>query len=135
MTTEGTTKPRSKRGELSTVASVLEAHDVGRTHSDLSRDMRDALSRGGDIARDEGTATTKITVTITMVTAANGRTEVKVSGEVKAPRPSHPAAVLYAADGGTLTERDPKQPVLPFRKPARDAAFEDDNGNDDEGKN
>lgn len=133
--TMDTTQKKTRRGEVATVAALLEVHDSGRTHSDLSRDLREALERGGEIARDEGKATTKVTVTITAATTANGRTEVKVGGKVTAPRPSHPTTVLHAMEGGTLSERDPKQLAMPWRKPGGNNTPPAEGGDDDNGQN
>lgn len=115
---ETETKPRAvRRGEIATLTGLIESHDAGRTHADLSRDLRGGMSRAQEVAIDEGTAKLTVNITIEVVAASNGRCEVKIKGKVVEPRPSHPTTVLHMGAEGTLSERDPRQIDLPFRKP------------------
>ncbi len=116
MTVESTkAAAKQKRGEVSTFVGLLESHDAGRTERDLSRAMREALQQAEEVAGNEGTATAEVSLTMTLVRASNGRTEVKAKYTVKAPQPKHPTTVLHAAEGGTLSARDPGQTEMKFR--------------------
>lgn len=130
MTTETKQHP-VKRGEITTLTSILEAHDSGGTVADISAAIRSALGQGADIANEHGTATTKCNLTITLVQAGNGRVELKVEGKVQAPREPHPTTILHSAEQGTLTARDPRQVEMPFRTKRRG----DDDGNSNSGGN
>lgn len=101
-------KPTTRSGEITNICDVLLTLDAGQLHADVSRDLREGL------ARDQGTATTKLTINLTFKTSGqNGQTEVKGEHKVQAPRPKHPAQTLHVLPNGTLSERDPRQQALP----------------------
>lgn len=88
-------------------SAFLAAHRDGRLGGELTAELADLIEA---VERLEKGGTLNLKITVTHV--GNGQVVVTDDITVKAPKPPRPQAI-YFADNGSLSRRDPRQPVIP----------------------
>ena len=102
--------------KISSFGDTLEALDAGQASAEANRTLREILARNVEIAREHGKAKASVTITLDLKTEGqNGKTEVTYKVASKPAPVPRQSSVLYATDGGALSDHDPRQMRLPIK--------------------
>jgi hypothetical protein len=100
--------------DAATLHEAQELVDCGEVVARGDAEWREAMRTASELAEDTGGATVTVTTKTTFkVIGASGKTEVSHEVKVSPPKRKHATTTVYALGDGSLSARDPRQPMLP----------------------
>lgn len=106
--------------KITSFDELLHALDHGGCIVDANRLQRELLTRLREVAEDHGTASGKLTLTLSFAAVKRGECEVGYSLKTEAPKTPTSKTMLYSTAEGGLVDEDPRQGKLKMlREPKR----------------